>query len=56
MTRHHQGFTLFTLSAFPVTCSSRMEREPLGLETCASHPAVTSDARQAGDRSSNTDP
>ena len=32
-----------------------MEREPLGLNTWASHPAVTSDARQAGDRSSNTD-
>lgn len=32
-----------------------MEREPLGLHTWASHPAVTDDARQAGDRSSNTD-
>ncbi len=30
MTRHHQGFTL---SAFPATCNSRMEQEPLGLET-----------------------
>jgi len=33
MTRHHQGFTVFTLSAFPVTCSPRMEREPLSLAT-----------------------
>ena len=31
-----------------------MEREPLGLTTCASYPAVTSDARQAEDRTTDT--
>ena len=36
--------------------SGRMERAPLGVSPDASNPAVTSEARQGGDRSTNTDP
>jgi hypothetical protein len=31
LTRRHQGFTHVHRSSLPLTCDSRMEREPLGL-------------------------
>ena len=56
MSRHQREFTCVHPSGLPLACSPRMERAPLGVSPDASDPAVTSDARQGGDRSTNTDP
>jgi hypothetical protein len=56
MTRHQREFARAHPSGLPLACGARTERAPLGVFPDASNPAVTSDARQGGDRSTNTDP
>ena len=50
MTRPQRRFTQFTRPVFPSPVAPGMEQGALGLLPRASNPAVTSDARQGGDR------
>jgi hypothetical protein len=56
MSRHHREFACTHPSGLPLACGPRMERALLGVFPDASHPAVTSNARQSGDGSVNTYP
>jgi hypothetical protein len=56
MTRHQREFACAHPSGLPLACNPRMERASLGFSPDASNPAVTGDARQGRDGSSNTDP
>ena len=50
VTRHHQGFTRVHPSGLPLACGPPDGSGTLGRLLRAPHPAVTSDARQSGDR------
>jgi hypothetical protein len=55
-TRHQQGFTRFTRPVCPSPVILSMGREPLRLSPRASHPAVTSSARQRQGQAASTRP